>query len=345
MKTAIIGAGSVGLVPGVLMTRAGYDVTLIDGWDKNVKALQENGGKIIGAMEVSSPVKAVGYDNIEGIFDLVILATKQSEVKHVMSLIKPHLSEDFIIVSMCNGICEDMLCEMLGESHVIGCSVYFPASMRGPGVTELTSNFQALENTYGLGECSGAPKERTCEVVKMLESVGHIDLIDNIWGLKWTKVMQNSAWSGMSVCLGATHGEIAYADDSCTAVRYILLEAATVMEALHITPVMLLLDRFIPTVEALSFSTETELRALFPLFREKRKGNKAQASMLQDIQNGRTETEVEQINGKIVEGGKKCGVPTPFNTKIVEIVHKIERGELTPCWDNIKLFDFPTLAD
>lgn len=345
MKIAVLGIGSIGLVAGVLMTRAGYDVTLIDSWPDNVKALHERGGKIIGALNVSTPVKAVDYDNISGMFDLVVLATKQRQVREAMERIKPHLAPDFSIVCMCNGICEDLLCELFGKEHIIGCSVNFPATLIEPGITELTSNFKALPHVYGLGECSGAPTERTYRVAKVLESVGPIELTDNIWGLKWTKIMHNSAWSGMSVCLGTTMGNVSFQDESCAAACYILLETAKVMEGLGITPVPLPVDQFVPTVDALSFSSKSELYAKFPALREKRKGNHAHASMLQDIVSGRIPTEVDQINGKVVEGGKKCNVPTPFNEKVVEIVHRIERGELQPCWNNIKLFNFPRLVD
>ena len=61
------------------------------------------------------------------------------------------------------------------------------------------------------------------------------------------------------------------------------------------------------------------------------------ASMLQDIENGK-KTEVDSINGSVCAYGRKVGCPTPMNDKVVEIVHKIEDGELTPSFDNLKLF-------
>ena len=341
MRIAVIGIGSIGLVAGVLITRAGYDVTLIDSWDKNVTALKNQGGRITGAIEVSEQVHAVDYNEISGIYDVVILATKQRQVYEAINRIGPHLAKGFTIICMCNGICEDLLCEFFGAQHIVGCSVNFPASLVEPGITKLTSNFKALPHVYGIGECSGEITERTYEIAKILENVGPVEIIDNIWGLKWTKLMHNCAWSGLSVCLGTTMGEVSFQDESCLAACHILLEVAKVMEALDITPVPLPVDQFIPTVEALSFETKEDLESKFQLFREKRKGNHAYASMLQDIMSGRTPTEVEQINGKVVREGKKHGVPTPFNETVVNIVHKIENRELQPCWDNIQFFPFP----
>jgi 2-dehydropantoate 2-reductase len=68
-----------------------------------------------------------------------------------------------------------------------------------------------------------------------------------------------------------------------------------------------------------------------------RKHAKLKASMLQDIEKGKL-TEVDAINGAVSAYGRKVGFPTPVNDKVVEIIHKIERGELTPSFDNLKLF-------
>ena len=74
-----------------------------------------------------------------------------------------------------------------------------------------------------------------------------------------------------------------------------------------------------------------------------KKHRKIEPSMLQDIKKGK-KCEVDAINGVVCEWGKKCGVPTPINDRIVEVIKKEETGELIPEKKNIELFaDF--LAD
>jgi 2-dehydropantoate 2-reductase len=46
-------------------------------------------------------------------------------------------------------------------------------------------------------------------------------------------------------------------------------------------------------------------------------------SMLQDIEAGRR-TEVDYINGKIIEYGVQAGTPTPFNTVVRGLVKALE---------------------
>ncbi|MBR2637959.1 MAG: hypothetical protein IKD40_03835 [Bacteroidaceae bacterium] len=44
------------------------------------------------------------------------------------------------------------------------------------------------------------------------------------------------------------------------------------------------------------------------------------------------------MNGVVSSFGRKVAVPTPMNDKVVEIVHRIEDGKLSPSFDNIRFF-------
>jgi hypothetical protein len=116
------------------------------------------------------------------------------------------------------------------------------------------------------------------------------------------------------------------------------------MEAEGLTPVTWLAG-IVPTVKNLAFSNRRELFGSIPELRENRKTNHGIASMLQDIRSGKLPTEINEINGKVVSTAAKYGIPVPFNAKVVEIVRRIEKGELSPSWDNLKLFEFPQLPD
>jgi 2-dehydropantoate 2-reductase len=61
-------------------------------------------------------------------------------------------------------------------------------------------------------------------------------------------------------------------------------------------------------------------------------------SMLQDLKKGKP-CEVDAINGVVCEFGRKHNIPTPINDKIVEIIKKIQNGELKAEKANIRLFD------
>ena len=61
------------------------------------------------------------------------------------------------------------------------------------------------------------------------------------------------------------------------------------------------------------------------------------ASMLQDLEKGKR-CEIEAINGVVSRYGKKYGVPTPCNDKVIEVVRTIEAGEKKPSFDNLPCF-------
>jgi 2-dehydropantoate 2-reductase len=52
-------------------------------------------------------------------------------------------------------------------------------------------------------------------------------------------------------------------------------------------------------------------------------------SMLQDLEQGRA-TEVDVVNGGVAQRGRAHGIATPFNDRVVEVVHAMERGERSP---------------
>ena len=69
-----------------------------------------------------------------------------------------------------------------------------------------------------------------------------------------------------------------------------------------------------------------------------KKHRNIEPSMLQDLKKNKP-CEIDAINGVVCQWGRKCGVATPINDKIVEIIKKIEKGELKAEASNIKMFD------
>jgi len=63
-------------------------------------------------------------------------------------------------------------------------------------------------------------------------------------------------------------------------------------------------------------------------------GPSAQDCVLQDFVRGRR-TEIETINGFIVEKAKAAGIAAPYNQAIVEVSKKIKRKELDLSLDNV----------
>jgi len=139
----------------------------------------------------------------------------------------------------------------------------------------------------------------------------------------------------MSTVLGCTFGEAAKNMASRKVVLALIKECIDVCAkgGIKIEPV-----QGKDAVKLLDYHSALKKQiSLFILPIAIRKHALLKASMLQDIENGKT-TEVDGINGAISAYGKKVGCPTPMNDKVCSIIHRIENGELKPSFENMSLF-------
>lgn len=334
MRVAIYGAGSLGTILGAFISKAGVNIELINRNKAHVKALQEKGACIVGTLEFKQPVVAYTPEEMQGIYDIIFLMTKQQHNAEVVETLRPFLAEDGALVTFQNGLPEVLLAEILGEERVLGCTVAWGATLQSPGVCELTSAPDAL--SFSLGAMSDKRSKHFERVKELLEMMGTVEVEENFIGTRWSKLLINAAFSGMSAVLGCTFGEAAAPWASRRIVQGLMKECMDVCEAggIRIEPVqgkdiVKLLNYSNPFKRALSFM-------IIPI--AIRKHAKLKASMLQDLEKGKL-TEVDAINGAVADYGKKVGVPTPLNDRVVEIVHSIERGERKAGPENLSLFE------
>ena len=332
-KIAIYGAGSLGTVLGAYISKAGVPVDLITRNKDHVDAMNESGAHIIGTVEMTVPVHALTPDQLSEKYELIILLTKQLDNKNILESLKPYMTDDCIVCTMQNGLPELSVSEVVGEDRTMGCSVAWGATLHGHGVSELTSEPDSM--TFGLGRMNGKKDEKLMEVKKLLELMCPVEIEDNFMGVRWSKLLINSAFSGMSAVMGGTFGDAAERKDSRVCCQNIIKECIDVAKAagIKIEPVqgkdiVKLLDYNNPIKKKIS-------NLLIPISIKKHRLLKA--SMLQDLEKGR-KCEIDAINGVVCAYGKKFGVPTPYNDKVCEIVHGIEDGKYTYSFDNVKLF-------
>ena len=334
MKIAIYGAGSLGTILGAYISRAGVSIDLINRNQSHVEALQTSGAKVTGTVDFIQKVNAYTPAQMSGLYDIIFLMTKQQNNPQTMDFLKDYLAPDGVLVTFQNGLPEVGIAKVIGEERVLGCTVAWGATMLSPGVCELTSAPDAL--SFSLGAVSHSRSKHFDTVKKLLEHMGTVEIEENFIGTRWSKLLINAAFSGMSAVLGCTFGEAAGPRDSRRIVQKLIKECIDVCRVggIRIEPVqgkdiVKLLDYSNPLKKAISFF-------IIPI--AIRKHARLKASMLQDIEKGKI-TEVDAINGAVSEYGRIVGFPTPMNDKVVEIIHKIEKGELKAEASNIRLFE------
>ncbi len=334
MRVAIYGAGSLGTILGAYISKAGEKIELINRNKAHVEALQTKGAQVVGTVQFTQPVEAYTPAEMNGVYDILFLMTKQQHNAEVVEMLKGYLAPDGVLVTFQNGLPEVQIAEILGAERVLGCTVAWGATMQGAGVCELTSAPDAL--SFSLGAITPQRNKHFDKVKELLEKMGTVDVEENFIGTRWSKLLINASFSGMSAVCGCTFGEAAKPRESRRIVQALIKECIDVCAAggIRIEPVqgkdiVKLLDYKSGLKKALSFF-------IIPI--AIRKHAKLKASMLQDIEKGKL-TEVDAINGAVSAYGRKVGCPTPMNDKVVEIIHRIEQGTLTPSFDNLKLFE------
>ncbi len=327
MRIAIFGAGSMGTILGALLTKGGCSVELIDTYHAHVDALNANGAKITGTAYMTVPVRAKVPEEMEGIYDLVFLMTKQTANAAALRQLLPHLGESSTVCTLQNGVPELSVAEMIGRERTVGGIMMWSAAFEGPGISSLCSE---LGNDsypfFEVGEMDGSVTDRIRMVAQVLSHMGRTMITDNLMGARWFKVMINSTISGMSAALGITFYKALH-DEKIKPYSFLVArECGRVCKAAgYRMPDFQGKD----PADICDFRDEAGMkeceRMLTTIIPPENKTGIA--SMLQDLMKGKTETEIGMINGFVTEQGGKAGVDTPFNNAVVSIVRGIEQKE------------------
>lgn len=333
-RYCIYGAGSLGTVLGAYITKNGGKIDLINRNKAHVSALQEKGARIIGTVDMTVPVTAYTPDEMTGKYDVILLMTKQLHNKEVVTMLKDFLTETGVIVTLQNGIPEPGIAEIVGADHTMGCTVEWGATLSAPGECTLTSDPDSL--SFHMGKMDGITEEQFKMVTDLLELMCPVHAEDNLIGARWSKLLINATFSGLGTVVGGVFGDVSETKENREIAVMCMKECIDVGHAAGAT--------FAPVqgkdITKL-FYYKGALKKAFALFLmpiAMKKHRAIEPSMLQDLKHGKP-CEIDAINGVVCEWGRKCNVPTPVNDRIVEVVKKIQSGELKAEAANIKLFE------
>lgn len=335
MKVILIGAGSIGGTVAVLCKNAGYDVSILCHSQKTKEAIEKDGISLHGARGEFNE-KFTCYAGVEEIgeekFDVCIIATKYSAMAETATAILPYLKPDSLVVGMQNGILTDELGKIVGERRVVGCMLGFGATRNSATDVTMTS----------LGELyigmPGGYHPRNLDLVKgLLEAVLPTQISDNITRQQYSKLIINSCINATAGITGQTLGNII--DDSRAGKLFLAIarEGMAVAKAMGIKVPKygkLLEYRMLNLMDNAPYNAIC--RFVVKLV-AKLKYADVKPSTLQSLERNEM-TEIDILNGYFAENGKAYGVDVPVNTKLVEMIHEIEKGERPITPDNLDEF-------
>jgi len=307
MKIAVIGAGAVGGLVGAHLSGGGFDVILFDVSKPLVEAIASGGitVEMPSGEKTEYDVKITDDISSIGEVDLAIICVKAYHTESAIKAALPVIGDNSLVLSIQNGIGNiETIAHVIGDPHrVMGAS--------------LKSNVLPLSAghlLYGKGEdlVIGPMDNEIAQVhhdiAEAFETSGMQAIVtEDIHGTLWTKISHN-VMNALAAVLWLKNDEFLSYPSAVKIWELITKEAAAVAVAQGIT---------IENPE----DPCAPPRKIFEIWREA--GAKGETTTLQDLDMGRR-TEIEFINGAVVEAGKRFNVPTPANEILTLLVKALE---------------------
>jgi 2-dehydropantoate 2-reductase len=330
MQVTIIGAGAIGGTVGAFMTRAGHDVTVVDIVWEHVDKINRDGLLITGIRgDRRYPLRAVHASDLNGPLDKVILAVKGHFTEDVVrSQIAPNLSDDGYVVSLQNGLNEEVIASYIGSERTVGAFVHFGADYLEPGHIQL-----GQEQDIYLGELDGAMTDRLHELQSALSSVMPVHLTDNIFGYLWGKLVYGSMAFAVST-VDAPVPEVLADPRGHAVAQAACRETAELARTLGYE--LMPIGRFDPNAFVPGSDFDARSSAALSEFRNDMAASiKQHMGIWRDLKIKKRKTEIDVQCGVVVERATRVGLDVAVNRAIVRVIHEIEQGERVMDWSNL----------
>jgi len=331
MKILVIGAGAIGGSTAAMMTKAGYDVTVLCRSEATAERLSSEGMRISGVRgDMLIPLHAVcGAEFLEDKYDYCIVSTKAYDTVGAVRSALPQLRDNGLILVLQNGICIEELIAAAGADRSACGVTTFSSTMIDPCHMELTG-----EGDFVIGMADGREDERLEPLRHALCAMVPTEIKKPILAYMYSKLVINSGIT----CGGALTGQLLGQMLKTARARKFFIElvyedmALAEKMGIRVPPFGGKLDyyRFVSGRGILS-----DIRRHIMLLVVGIKYRKLKSSSLTSLERGRP-TEVDVLNGWISRKAVQYGVETPVNDKVVKLIKEIEAGTRKSTAQNIK---------
>ncbi len=289
-KIFVLGAGAIGSSYGALLSRKN-DVTLI-GNKAHVEAIQSKGLTLSGDVQGRFFTRAETKIREIPAETLILLTTKAHDSESAIKEIKGLLKNDTVILILQNGLGNKELVKgLVGDRiSVVRGLAKAAAEFLEPGRINFWNGEMVLEQT-----------DNGKEIAALFNESGLIARVSN--GMEseiWNKLVVNCVVNPLTAILRVRDNAIAA--DSLKQLRHRIVEECVEVgkrEGMTFQP-------------NLKESIDKDLTKYSNF-----------SSMCQDIMKGKR-TEIDFLNGKIVELGKKHNIPTPANEAMICLIRFLE---------------------
>eukprot|EP01122_Echinamoeba_exundans_P001570 TRINITY_DN1159_c0_g1_i1.p2 TRINITY_DN1159_c0_g1~~TRINITY_DN1159_c0_g1_i1.p2 ORF type:complete len:687 (-),score=82.52 TRINITY_DN1159_c0_g1_i1:172-2232(-) len=332
-RIAVIGGGAMGsLFAGRLALRNQNDVWIVSSWRDHVRAINSDGLELRSPLPADQPSQRIRtlratdspsevVQSFGGPADLALVMVKsgQTDVAALKAAEILGATQSSFALTLQNGLGNaEILASRLGAHRVLQGITSHGAMMISAGIVEHTgSGFLTLANPSGihLGTNHPSPEDALKAMLAATDSTANL-LTDagfkvdraptNMESLVWGKLVVNSVINPLTALMGVKNGELLRHPEALYIIHKAVDEACRVARARGVE--LPWSDPFETVVEVIRQTSQNK------------------SSMLQDVLRGQ-DTEIEAINGAIVQEAKRVGIDAYVNKSIVKSLH---RGQFRP---------------
>lgn len=308
-KVAIVGMGPVGMILGAHLLEAGCEVAVCDTDKIKMNQVKSEGIVLDGAIKKKCKFDFV-YSSISQLQEfnpqLMIVALKATHLFSAANDIK-NLNLNIPVICAMNGIDTELIVSnVIGENNVGRMVVNFAGNLTAPNVTKVTF-FNPPNYIASLDDGHQAVYSEFAELLNTVHLSTFLITSFELIKRSWEKTILNASLSALCAVGRLTIKEAMSNPDTVEIVEQTIEEAVEVAEA-----------------EKIKFEDEFIRKCL----RYLKKAGDHFPSLAVDLLNNRP-TEIDFINGKIVEYGRKHYIRTSLNLVLTNTVKAMSSKNVT----------------
>ena len=331
-RILIWGAGAIGGTLGAFLKQAGHDITFADTEADHVAAIRDpaRGLRVTGpnvAVHITAP--ALTPDVLDGVWDHIYLCVKAQHTAAAAHALLPHLSPGGYVLSLQNGLCEEIIARVVGPERVIGAFINYGADWIAPGEIQF-GNFGA----FVLGEMDGAITNRLAALHATIQAgfEANAIMVPDLSSYLWGKL----GYAALLFAQGL--GQLGIAD--CLARPELLpLWRALGTEVYQVATSIGVHQRgfngFDPAAFAPGATEEQARQSVDAMVAFNRPSAKTHSGIWRDLAVRKRRTEVDVQLLPVVETGGTHGIPCPKCSRLTAMIHEIEDGKRPMTDDNL----------
>ncbi|MCH7613470.1 MAG: 2-dehydropantoate 2-reductase [Candidatus Marinimicrobia bacterium] len=308
LRIGVVGAGPVGLTLSAHLIEAGAFVVICDILTGKMDKIKRSGIKLTHTIHKQIPADHVccSIDDLAAYdLDLVVVSVKTTALKIVVDQLSQIDSGKMFIMCAQNGIDNELIAaEKFGIDKTLRMVINYAGGMENLNTVDVTF-FNPPNHLAALAEEGKSIAEKFTALLNSVKLDTETCASNEIQYHVWEKAILNAALSGLCAISHRTMKEVMSFSETVDIVTGIIDESIQVAKKENIE----IRDGF----------RDDGIRYL-------KKAGHHKPSMLIDIENG-LKTEIDQLNGKIVEYGKKHDINTPLNQAVTALIHLQERKE------------------